>query len=89
MEFNQYKQLVYSIKNGGFTRQQLLELTGEVISRVCHMDEPELEAVRHDLSEAYEAFDTALDEVDARESQFAEPDEMDLARDRRAAEEAI
>jgi len=89
MEFNQYKQLVYSINNGAFTRQQLLELTGEVISRVCKMDEPELKAVQHDLSEVFEAFDTALDEVDAREAEFAEPDEMDLARDRRAAEEAI
>jgi len=87
MEFNQYKKLVSSIKNGAFTRQQLQELTGEVIDRVCQMDEPELEAVKHDLSEAYEDFGAALDEVDAREGQF--PDEMDLARDRRAAEEAI
>lgn len=74
MKFEQFKPLIDTIRNEGFTRQQLMELLGAATERVCRIDEPELEGPKQDLSEAYEAVDNALDEVEARQARNERPE---------------
>lgn len=81
MTFDDFKALREQVRAGAFHRQQLAELLGDVVRRLCGMEHPELEEVQHDLSECCEALDVALDNVDARESRFRGPDPCDLARD--------
>ena len=68
MRHAQFKPLREAIQREGFTRHQLRYLLGDVVQRVCHLKEPELEAVQHDLSEACESLDMALAEVEEREA---------------------
>lgn len=72
MRFQEYKLLVESIRREAFSRQQLAELLGEVVSRICHMQDDEVKPVQSVLSDACEALDKAFDEIDAREAKFEE-----------------
>lgn len=81
MNFDDFKALRELVRTVPISRQQLAELLGDTVRRVCSMEHPELEEVQHDLSESCEALEIALENVDAREARFAPPDPCDLARD--------
>lgn len=86
MNFDQFKPLREAIEREALSRQQVVDLLGTLIGRVCRMEAPELEPVQHDLSEAHEAFVATLAAVEEREARrpSKEVDEMDLARIARA-----
>lgn len=88
MNHDEFKALRNTIQNGAFTRHQLAQLLGESVGRICRWDEPEVEAVGHDLSEAHEALGVAIELIDERLSQREPRDPMAIARDAAVAEVA-
>lgn len=85
MDFDRLKPLRATLQGESFSRQQLAELLGDVIGRICLLKDPEIEAVQHDLSEAHEQLRNDLGAVEERLARRSnEVDEMDLARIKRA-----
>lgn len=90
MRYDEFKPLLETLRYSPFTKDQLGELLGEVVGRICRMqDVPELEETQIDLSASHEGYRDALERIAARESAGAGPDECDLAKTRRAIEEAV
>lgn len=78
MDHEDMKRLRDQIAIEHFTRQQLHDLLGSVVNRVCRLDQPELKQVRFDLCDALDAFADANQKIDARTEAIA--NDTDLAR---------
>lgn len=66
MRFDSFKPLRDAIENETLSLQQIGELLGAVTKRVNNADVPELEAVGADLSDASDAYEAALRQIDQR-----------------------
>lgn len=72
MNFESYQPLREQLQRESFTRQQLVELFGDLAFRVCRIDAPEIEAIQHDISDAHEGLREAMEKVEAREARVVE-----------------
>jgi hypothetical protein len=71
VNYDAFRKVREAVKSEGFTRQQIGELLDAITKRVADMDEPELEAVAHDLVDACEEFEKGLNAINDRESRRA------------------
>ena len=68
------------IRNGRFSRDQLIDLWDAITNRICAFEEPELESAICEISDADETLKAALVEVEKRELRSATMDDCTAAK---------